>query len=131
VEKQAALNPVHVQRDARADLKDCLLHQRPLKPVKPGAAHLDADEERAPLALPSQQRFRIYQEVNNLRILRHGLREEGLTLKQRDNLVRRWKKTASAVSRKSRSCWGAGGAVQFNLKTRSARNSRATRPALF
>ncbi len=39
------------------------------------------------MALPSQQRFRIYQEVNNLRLLREGLSEEPLTLSQRDQLV--------------------------------------------
>ena len=45
------------------------------------------EEERAPLALPSTQRFRIYQEVNNLRILHEGLKEEPLTLTQRNELV--------------------------------------------
>jgi CRISPR-associated endonuclease Csn1 len=82
--KQSELNSVLFNDTARAELKDCLLHQRPLKPVKPGRCTLLPDEERAPLALPSQQRFRIYQEVNNLRMLREGLNEEPLTLTQRD-----------------------------------------------
>jgi len=85
--KQSELNSVLFNDTARAELKDCLLHQRPLKPVKPGRCTLLPDEERAPLALPSQQRFRIYQEVNNLRLLREGLSEEQLTLTQRDLLV--------------------------------------------
>jgi CRISPR-associated endonuclease Csn1 len=85
--KQSELNPGLFHETARAELKDCLLHQRPLKPVKPGRCTLLPDEERAPLALPSQQRFRIYQEVNNLRLLREGLNEEPLTLTQRDLLV--------------------------------------------
>lgn len=85
--KQTELNPALFHDTARDELKDCLLHQRPLKPVKPGRCTLLPDEERAPLALPSQQRFRIYQEVNNLRLLREGLNEEPLTLSQRDQLV--------------------------------------------
>jgi CRISPR-associated endonuclease Csn1 len=85
--KQSELNPVLFHDTARDELKDCLLHQRPLKPVKPGRCTLLPDEERAPLALPSQQRFRIYQEVNNLRLLREGLSEEQLTLTQRDQLA--------------------------------------------
>ena len=67
--KQAEFNPNQFHEVARVDLKDCLLFQRPLRPVKPGRCTLMPDEERAPLALPSQQRFRIYQEVNNLRLL--------------------------------------------------------------
>ncbi len=85
--KQSELNPVLFNDTARAELKDCLLHQRPLKPVKPGRCTLLPNEERAPLALPSQQRFRIYQEVNHLRLLREGLNEDPLTLTQRDLLV--------------------------------------------
>ena len=84
---QSELNPALFHDTARDELKDCLLHQRPLKPVKPGRCTLLADEERAPLALPSQQRFRIYQEVHNLRLLREGLSEQPLTLSQRDQLV--------------------------------------------
>lgn len=85
--KQSELNPNLFNETARAELKDCLLHQRPLKPVKPGRCALMPEEERAPLALPSQQRFRIYQEVNNLRLLKEGLTEQVLTLEQRDLIV--------------------------------------------
>ena len=77
--KQTKLNPALFTEAARDDLKDVLLFQRKLKPVKPGRCTFMPDEERAPLALPSTQRFRMYQEVNNLRILRGGLKEEPLT----------------------------------------------------
>lgn len=53
--KQSTLNPSVFTQAAGEELKDCLLHQRPLKPVKPGRCTLEPDEERAPLALPSQQ----------------------------------------------------------------------------
>ena len=85
--RQAALNPALFTEAARADLRDTLLHQRPLRPVKPGRCTLLPDEERAPLALPSQQRFRILQEVNHLRLLDAGLQDTPLTLAQRDAIV--------------------------------------------
>ena len=85
--KQAAINPSLFSECARIELRDCLLHQRCLKPVKPGRCTLMPEEERAPLALPSQQRFRIYQEVNNLRLLSEGLSDEPLTVAQRNLLV--------------------------------------------
>lgn len=82
--KQSSLNPSLFNDAAYNELKDILLHQRPLKPVKPGRCTLMPEEERAPLALPSAQRFRIYQELNNLRFLTADLREMQLTLEQRD-----------------------------------------------
>ncbi len=81
---QTRFNATQFNETARTALKDCLLHQRPLKPVKPGRCTLLPDQERAPLALPSQQRFRIYQEVNHLRILGSALTDAALTLAQRD-----------------------------------------------
>lgn len=86
-EAQAARNPTLFSDTARAELRDVLLHQRPLKPVLPGRCTLIPEEPRAPLALPSTQRFRIYQELNHLRILTPGLQEQTLTLEQRDVLA--------------------------------------------
>lgn len=114
--KQSALNPAQFNPTARDQLKDCLLHQRPLKPVKPGRCTLLPDEERAPLALPSVQRFRIYQEVNNLRILREGLKEEALTLQQRDALVAALEANSKRSFTQIKKLLGVGGAVQFNFE---------------
>lgn len=86
-EQQSSLNPALFTDSARNELKDILLHQRPLKPVKPGRCTLLPNEERAPLALPSTQRFRIYQELNNLRLLTLDLREQQLTLAQRNTIA--------------------------------------------
>ncbi|HZS80508.1 MAG TPA: hypothetical protein VFA14_03640 [Herbaspirillum sp.] len=77
---QAARNPLLFSEAARLRLRDVLLHQRPVKPVKPGRCTLLPEELRAPLALPSTQRFRIYQELNHLRILMPDLQEQALTL---------------------------------------------------
>ncbi|AJP48396.1 CRISPR-associated protein Csn1 [Rugosibacter aromaticivorans] len=114
--KQAELNPALFTEAARADLKDVLLHQRPLKPVKSGRCTFMPDEERAPLALPSTQRFRMYQEVNNLRILRDGLKEEPLTLKQRDDLIAALEKNSKHSFTQIKTLLGVGGAVQFNFE---------------
>lgn len=86
--KQSSLNPALFTEAAGAELKDVLLHQRNLKPVRPGRCTLLPDEERAPLALPSTQRFRIYQELNNLRLLTPDLREVPLTLEQRNKIAK-------------------------------------------
>ena len=114
--KQTSLNPGLFTEAARADLKDVLLHQRPLKPVKPGRCTFMPDEERAPLALPSTQRFRMYQEVNNLRILREGLKEEALTLKQRDDLIGALEQNSKRTFTQIKKLLGVGGAVQFNFE---------------
>lgn len=84
---QQRFNPTLYSDAACAELKDILLFQRKLRPVKPGRCTLLPEEERAPLAMPSTQRFRIYQEVNNLRILLDNLQEQPLTQEQRDKLV--------------------------------------------
>lgn len=112
--KQAELNPVQFHEIARAELKDCLLHQRPLKPVKPGRCTLLPEEERAPLALPSQQRFRIYQEVNNLRLIREGLTEEPLTPSQRDQVVQALETKNKVTFTQIKKLLGFSG--QFNLE---------------
>lgn len=112
--KQAELHPQLFHAAARDELKDCLLHQRPLKPVKPGRCTLMSDEERAPLALPSQQRFRIYQEINNLRLLCEGLSEEPLTLTQRDQLAHALETNSKRSFTQIKKILGFSG--QFNLE---------------
>ncbi|MDC6167069.1 type II CRISPR RNA-guided endonuclease Cas9 [Paucibacter sp. XJ19-41] len=93
-----------------------MLHQRPLKPVKPGRCTLLPDKERAPLALPSTQRARIYQEVNHLRILNSGLREETLSLTQRDLLVSALERNSKRSFTQIKKLLGFSGTVQFNFE---------------
>lgn len=114
--KQAAFNPQQFNDAARIALKDCLLHQRPLKPVKPGRCTLLPDQERAPLALPSQQRFRIYQEVNHLRILGDGLQDTALTLAQRDAVVDALERNGKRSFTQIRTLLKLPGPTQFNLE---------------
>ena len=114
--KQAQFNPALFHDKARDELRFTLLFQRPLRPVKPGRCTLLPDEERAPFALPSTQRFRIYQEVNNLRILREGLKEETLTLQQRNALVEALEANSKRSFTQIKKLLGLGGVVQFNFE---------------
>jgi len=84
---QAAHTPDLFTDAARDALRDCLLFQRPLRPVDPGRCTLLPDEPRAPKALPLSQRFRIYQEVNHLRLVGDHFEQIPLTLDQRDQIV--------------------------------------------
>ena len=112
---QALYNPTLFNIAARDELKDALLFQRPLKPVIPGRCTLLPDEVRAPLALPSTQRFRIYQELANLRILGDGLKEQALSLEQRDKLAQALETGHKSFKTAIPKLLGLGGAVQFNL----------------
>jgi CRISPR-associated endonuclease Csn1 len=114
--KQVELDSVKFNESARVDLKDCLLFQRKLKPVTPGRCTLMPEEVRAPLALPSQQRFRIYQEVNNLRILKEDLRDESLTLAQRDALIDALEHNSKRSFTQIKRILNLSGTTQFNLE---------------
>ena len=113
---QARFNPTLFSAEACADLRYTLLFQRPLKPVEPGRCALLPDEERAPLALPSAQRFRMYQEVNELRILRIGGTEEALSLAQRDLLIQALERNTKRSFLQIRRLLGLGVADQFNFE---------------
>lgn len=114
--KQAALDPVTFNEGARTALKDTLLHQRPLRPVKPGRCTLEPNEPRAPLALPSQQRFRILQEVNHLRTLGGRLLEEPLNLEQRNALVEALERNGKRSFTQIRTLLKVSGNIQFNIE---------------
>jgi CRISPR-associated endonuclease Csn1 len=114
--KQAELNPALFNDNARDDLRHVLLFQRPLKPVRPGRCTLMPDQERAPLALPSTQRFRMYQELNNLRILQDGLKEVCLTLRQRDTLAVALEANSKRSFTQIKRLLGMSGSVKFNFE---------------
>lgn len=124
---QAQYQPALFNEAARLGLRDILLFQRPLKPVIPGRCTLLPDEKRAPLALPAQQRFRIYMELNNLRILDSDLQEQPLTLAQRDTLASLLERGTCSFSA-MRKALKLGGVVQFNLEdqTRDRLKGNAT-----
>lgn len=84
---QAAHNPTLFSDKARDELRDILLFQRKLRPVTPGKCTLEPEQRRAPLASPSSQRFRVLQELNNLRLITSARDEVPLSREQRDVLA--------------------------------------------
>ncbi|MBM3763740.1 MAG: type II CRISPR RNA-guided endonuclease Cas9, partial [Acidobacteria bacterium] len=113
---QARIHPGLFTDTSRILLKDCLLFQRPLRPVIPGRCTFFPDEQRAPIALPSVQQFRILQELNNLRILGDYLTEEQLDLNQRDKAFDLLNTQRKATFGKIRSAVGAPKSSTFNLE---------------
>ena len=63
---QAAYHPELMTISAKERIHRAIFHQRPLKPQKRGKCAYMSDEDRTFRALPSFQRYRIYQEVNSL-----------------------------------------------------------------
>ena len=112
---QAAFDPAFFAETKRAELRDTLLHQRALRPVRPGRCTLIPDQERAALALPSTQRFRIFQELNNLRLLSPTLDETPLTLSQRDMLAALLER-GDVTFTKMLKALGLKGTTKFNLE---------------
>ncbi len=113
---QARFNPGLFTDTSRMLLKDCLLFQRPLRPVTPGRCTFFPDEQRAPIALPSVQQFRILQELNNLRILGDYFTEEPLDLNQRDKAFDLLNGQRQVTFGKIRTAVGAPKSSTFNLE---------------
>lgn len=114
-EVQKSLNPGLFTEQARDELKDILLYQRPLKPVTPGRCTFYPDDERAPLALPSTQRFRVYQELNQLRLINPDLTERPLSVEERDKLAHLLEK-GNLTFNKIRKTLGLDSSMGFNLE---------------
>lgn len=69
-------------------LRDVLLYQRDLLPAVVGRCYFERAEPRAAIALPSSQRFRLYQEVNHLRLIHvPTLTQRALTRDERDRVI--------------------------------------------
>lgn len=114
--RQNELNPGAFHEKARIELRDILLFQRRLRPVDPGRCTFYPDEKRAPLALPSVQRFRMYQELNHLRWLDDSLREVSLTPAQRDAMAQVLEKSPRKTFQQLRSAASLGGEATFSVE---------------
>ncbi len=90
---------------AREEIRETLFFQRPLKPVEPGNCELDPSDKRAPLALPLTQRFRMYQELNNLRLIMPDRTERRLTIEERDRLFTKLGCQKTLSFNAMRKCW--------------------------
>jgi CRISPR-associated endonuclease Csn1 len=119
---QAKFNSGLYSEEARHYIRDTLLHQRKLLPVKPGRCTLLPDQERAPLALPSAQIFRIVQEVNNLRV--EQMDEDGvigspreLDQSERKTLITALNSSEKVTFTKAKKLLKLPEAVAFNLES--------------
>ena len=74
---------------ARDELRDILCFQRELRPQEAGTCTLDPSESRAPRALPSVQRLRVFRDINELRIHVPGEASRKLTPSERNVLADR------------------------------------------
>lgn len=102
---------------ARAEIAGIMFHQRPLRPVIPGRCTLDPNERRAPWALPLAQRFRIYQELANLRIEMAGQPSVTLDHRQRDTLFEKLERKPKLTFKKMRQALKLDSNHRFNLES--------------
>ena len=86
-ESQKRWHPGLLTDEAYATLRETLGWQWPLKAPRVGKCRLDPTQERAPRALPSVQRLRIYQELNHLEIQTPGTPWRRITKEERDTLA--------------------------------------------
>jgi CRISPR-associated endonuclease Csn1 len=88
--KQAQYHRNLLTDDLRVRLFDAIFFQRPLKSVKHliGECELEPGQKRAPMAILLFQRFRILQDVNNLRVeVNEWGEERPLTQTEREKLI--------------------------------------------
>ncbi len=83
---QRAHYPHLLTNAAHDTLRDIMLFQRRLRPVEAGHCPFEPDEYRARLCAPLQQRFRMLQELNHMRV-REGIGERALTLDERNAML--------------------------------------------
>lgn len=121
--KQAEFHPALLTDEARDYLRDTLLFQRKLLPVRPGRCLFETDEPRARLSSPLQQKFRILQELNNLRLI-DGVESRPLTLQQRNRLYEALRREPRKTLAKLRELAGfkKRDGVRFNLETENRKD---------
>lgn len=116
-EAQNRLHGEALTNEAREGLRDTLLFQRPLKPQPVGKCTLDPNEERAPRALPSVQRLRIYQELNHLAVRLPGKAARKLTPEERDRLAAKALATEKLYFDKARKSLELPNEARFSLES--------------
>jgi len=121
---QRAHRPDVLTDVARDEIRGIMFRQRPLRPVDPGKCALDpaADKDdsggfRAPWALPLAQRFRILQELANMRYSRLDTAARRLDRSQRDALAKLLFQGKNLTFDKARRTLGLDGDVRFNLES--------------
>jgi len=115
-ESQSPYHPQILTQEAKTAIRDAIAFQRPLRPVRPGRCTLEPNEERAPIALPSSQKFRIMQEVNNLKYLGIDNEMMPLSLNERNELVFALLRSKHVTFSQMRKLLGKPRTAKFNLE---------------
>ena len=97
-------------------IQDVIFYQRPLRPVNPGPCTFEENEHRAPLAALQVQRFRIYQELNNLRIIDKNYSDRMLALDERNTLAQALEKKEKLKFKDIAKLLQLEDSVKFNLE---------------
>lgn len=115
---QAGWNPALTDA-MRDEIRRILFHQRPLKAPPVGRCWLEPEEPRAPRALPTVQRFRIAQDLVNLRITVPGFPDRALTDNERAVVAARLNGGRDMSFEQMRRALGLTGEARFNLESDS------------
>lgn len=116
-ESQRRHHPDVLSDEARDYLRETMLFQRKLVPVKPGKCLFEPEQHRLPLCSVLQQRFRLLQELNNLRV-KEGVAYRPVTLEERNRMLARLEGEKDIVTfTKLAKAAGLGRATAFNLES--------------
>lgn len=102
---------------AREAIRGILFFQRPLRPVDPGKCALDPTDQRAPWALPSAQRFRMLQQLADLRWIGVDQVEHALDPHQRRRVLEKLERAREMSFDAIRRRLGFGSEIRFNLES--------------
>lgn len=119
--KEQALHHPQLTEQARAEIKHAIFWQRPLKSVEPGRCTFFPEEPRLSDATELAQAFRIYQTINNLRVISNRL-ERDLTLEERDRLACKLMQGKDLTWTAVRKLLGIDSSQQLNLELGGDKN---------
>jgi CRISPR-associated endonuclease Csn1 len=115
-EKQSAFHPDVLTSQAKAAIADALFFQRPLRPVRPGKCTFNPEEERLSKAHPLFQKFRIYQEANQL-MVGSDYEKAPLSREDRDKVVMALLSKNKCTFGQLRKVLNLPNSMQFNLES--------------
>lgn len=114
---------------ARAEIRGILFRQRPLKPVDPGVCTLNPSEARAPWALPTAQRFRILQDLANLRVVRADQSSRPLTAAEHAKALERLRTSRDVKFEQLAKLLKLADGERFNMDTAARKNLKSDETA--
>lgn len=115
-EKQAAYFP-KIKKEDWDKLFEIIFHQRPLQPQEPGRCQFEPKEFRAPIALPSSQKFTIAQDIGNLQIVLPDRSKHDLTEEQKVILWDRLNRQKELAFSSIQTALKLPDGIEFNLET--------------